>query len=211
MTTGPLSHLIRRRRRRSQRGQSLAEFSIVFPFFIAILFGLIEFSFALNAVLTADFATRDAALTGAESGAETGSDCSILRVIEQSVRAPADAKRIEQVKIFKAKPTGLVDVGVGFGAPINLFTRTTNVSLQYACPDGTGKVPYKRDSNGYPESVRCSILAGCGTGSTPTTVDNIGVEITYRYDWKTPLPNFIPQAPFLTIVKANAMRLEPIL
>ena len=38
------------------RGQSLVEFALVFPFFIVILFGVIEFAFALNAVLSIDFA-----------------------------------------------------------------------------------------------------------------------------------------------------------
>jgi Flp pilus assembly protein TadG len=48
-------------RRRRSRGQSLVEFAIVFPIFILVLFGLIEFSFMLYSQMTVSNAAREAA------------------------------------------------------------------------------------------------------------------------------------------------------
>lgn len=201
MTPG-LSYSPRRLRRRRQLGQSLAEFALVFPFFIVLLFGVVEFSFAFNGALSIDFATRDAALAAAEAGSETGADCSILRVIEKSITAPADRTKITKVRIFKATTLG-ANTGLN-----NTFTRGTGT---YTCPDGTGTLPYKKDpTSNYAEGSRCNILAGCGGSST--TVDTVGVELTYVYTWKTPLPRLLPlSGTGYTMVKDNAMRMEPVL
>ena len=199
-----LSYSPSRLRRRRQRGQSLAEFTLVFPFFIVLLFGVVEFAFAFNGALSIDFATRDAALAAAEAGSETGADCSILRVIEKSITAPADRNKITQVRIFKATTLGANTLGKN-----NIFTRGTGT---YTCPDGSGTMPYKKDTanSSYPEGSRCNVLAGCG--GTSTTVDTIGVELTYVYTWKTPLPRLLPLAGTgYTMVKDNAMRMEPVL
>lgn len=186
---------------RRPRGQSLVEFSLVFPFFLVLLFSVVEFGFAFNGVLSIDFATRDAALAAAEAGNETGADCSILRVVERSIEAPADRSRITTVRIFKASTTG-AKVG-----PVNTFTRGGT----YDCGDGTGTMPYtKSSSSSYPESGRCNVLAGCGGSSF--TVDTIGVEMTYIYEWVTPLARLIPlTGTGYTMTKDNAMRMEPVL
>jgi Flp pilus assembly protein TadG len=190
------------RRRERSRGQSLAEFALVFPFFAVILFGVIEFAFVFNAVLSIDFATRDAALAAAEAGDKPGADCSVLRAVERSVGAPADPGSITTVRIFMATPTGAAK------GPVNTFTRGGT----FACADGTGTMPYTRTTNSYPEdSSRCNVLAGCPSTGSPT-VDTIGVEMTYVYKWKTPLASLLPMSgPGYTIVKANAMRMEPVL
>ncbi len=173
---------------------------MVFPFFIVILFGVIEFAFVFNAYLSIDFATRDAALAAAEAGNDTGADCSILRAIERSIGAPADKGSIAKVRIFKASTTG-ANLG-----PTNVYTRTGATP----CPDGSGSIPYTIQSTGYAESARCNILAGCGPGSL--TVDTIGVEITYTYAWKTPLARLLPMSGNgYTMIKDNAMRMEPVL
>ena len=53
---------------RGSRGQSLVEFALVFPIFLLLLFGIIEFAFVFNAQLSLNYATRDAALIAAEAG-----------------------------------------------------------------------------------------------------------------------------------------------
>ncbi len=193
---------VRRTHEERHRGQSLAEFALVFPFFMIILFGVIEFAFVLNAVLSIDFATRDAALTATEAGDKPGADCSILRAIERSVGAPADRGSITKVTIFKASTTGK-KLG-----PASIYTRGGS----YDCPDGSGKLPYTKGADTYRETVdRCNVLAGCPTMGSPT-VDTIGVEMTYVYAWKTPLARLLPMTGSgYTIVKDNAMRMEPIL
>ena len=60
--------LARRRRGRGrprQRGQSLVEFALVFPLFILLLAGMIDFGLGLYSYMTINNATRDAARLGA--------------------------------------------------------------------------------------------------------------------------------------------------
>jgi TadE-like protein len=193
-----------RNRQSRSRGQSLAEFALVFPFFMIILFFVIEFAFALNAYLAIDFASREAALAGAEAGNDTNADCAILRAVERSIQPPAADTNIQQVRIFKANATG-DEIG-----PVTIYTRTNSIP----CPllDGTpSTLPYTRGTNTYPPSARCNVLAGCTVG-TPGSVDTIGVEISYGYDVKTPVYSLINSSGSGWIMtKSNAMRMEPIL
>jgi Flp pilus assembly protein TadG len=197
----PLRHPSGRRLSRRQtgrpasRGQTLVEFALVFPFFMVILLGIIEFSFALNAILAIDFASRDAALAAAEAGATDGADCSVLRSLDQSVTAPASNSNITEVRIYKSDSNGQ---SLG---PVNVYDRSGSA----ACA-GLG---YHQVSEGYADTDRCNELAGCGVQSS---VDTIGVQITYDYDWHTPLHALISQSGGgYTMVKSNAMRMEPIL
>ena len=190
------------RRSRRSGGQSLVEFSLVFPFFIILLFSVIEFSFALNALLSVDFATREAALAAAEAGTQTHADCAILRAVERSIEPPTDDRRLTQVKIFKSNVNGQ-PLG-----PEMRYSRTGSLS----CPleDGTpATVPYTLQSGSYTPDVRCNTLAGCGPGSL--SVDTIGVEATYDYRWITPLPKLWPQSGAgYVMTNGNAMRMEPV-
>lgn len=198
-------HWPRHRSRGSGRGQSLVEFTLVFPFFLVLLFAVIEFAFALNALLSIDFATREAALAAAEGGNETGADCSILRAVERSVETPADDNRITQVRIFRATPNG------DNASPLMQVVYTRGGDLPCATATDPGaSVPYTQQGGAtYTEDTRCNVLAGCGLG--PTTVDTIGVEMTYEYRWHTPLPSLWPTGGTgYTMVKGNAMRMEPI-
>jgi hypothetical protein len=174
---------------------------------MVIQFGVIEFGFALNGLLSTEYTTRDAALAAAESGNESGSDCSILRVVESRTAAPSNHDDIIQVRIYKAQANG----NPVSPPQANVFVRTTDANVQYVCPDGTGKVPYRRTQNSYDERTRCNQLNGCNIAGQKT-VDTIGVEMTQHYSWKTPLANLLPMTgggyDFTT---GNAMRMEPIL
>ena len=190
------------RRRAGSHGQSLVEFALVFPIFMVLLFGVIEFAFTMNAYLSIDFASRNAALTAAEAGSTDSADCSILRTIENSVTAPASSERISQVRVFKSDTNGKA---LG---PADVYDRSGSMS----CPlsDGTpATLPYSEVSNGYPSSSRCDELTGC---KVQTSVDTIGVEVTYDYGWVTPLHSLLPSSGAgYTMVHSNAMRMEPIL
>ena len=52
---------VSRRLRRTDRGQSLAEFAIVVPIFLILVFGIVDFSMALRAWLTVTNASREGA------------------------------------------------------------------------------------------------------------------------------------------------------
>jgi TadE-like protein len=193
----------RHRSRGSGRGQSLVEFTLVFPFFLILLFAVIEFAFALNALLSIDYASRQAALAAAEGGNQLGADCSILRTVEESVQTPADASRISNVVIFKANANG-TPLG-----PQVVYNRSDGASKPCPLPDGTpDSLPYSFAGGSYTEQTRCNVLAGCGS----RTVDTIGVEMTYLYRWHTPLPSLWPTGGTgYTMTKGNSMRMEPVL
>src|SRR6185436_8825286 len=76
--------------RRRQRGQTLVEFALVVPLFMGILIAIVEFAFTFNAVLAAQYSSRDAALVAAEAGNSDGADCAILSTVEADMGAPAD-------------------------------------------------------------------------------------------------------------------------
>ena len=193
--------------RAHRRGQALVEFALVFPIFITMMMGILEFSFVFNAMLSVGHATRDSALIGAEAGNASGADCVILQQIENDVTAPADRSRITQVVIYRSDQNGAVVSGQQ-----NVYGRTSTVADWTTCllPDNTSlTVPYKASSTSYPVTTRCNVLAGCGGGRT---LDTIGVKITYQHTWVTPLANLVSLGGTgATIVQSNAMRMEPVL
>ena len=202
--SSPASFFARRRGRHRSRGQTLVEFVLVFPLFLILLFAVIEFAFILNALLSAGFASHEAALAAAEAGSQTSADCSILRAVSRSYDAPTDKNAITEIRIYKANTSGTPQ------GPAQVYDRTGTTTCDN--PDGktTTTFPWKATTTTYPAAIRCNILLGCGPGST--TVDTIGVQITYNYKWHTPMAGALPNSGSgYTIVKSSAMRMEPVL
>lgn len=185
--------------RRHEDGQSLVEFSLVLPILLFLVFGLIEFSFVMNTSSSVNFASRDAAMLAAEGGANAGSDCVTLRAVERDLVSPALPVRVQQVDVYWSDKNG-----AQIGAAANVYTRTGSLTCTY--PNGPSiTVPYTLSSDGYPESSRCDVLAGCG-GSHPA-LDTIGIRIMYQHQWATSFGTYI--APVLTFHKSTAVRIEP--
>jgi Flp pilus assembly protein TadG len=196
---------MRRGRFGSTRGQGLVEFALVFPIFVTMLMGFIEFAFVFNALLSIGHATRDAALIAAEAGNNTGADCAILAQVEKDVSAPANPARITQVLIYRSNQNGAV-----VGGQQNAYTRTGSTTCTLS--DGTTlTVPYSMSGSGtYPSSGRCNVQVGCPDSTH--ALETIGVKVVYQHSWVTPLANLV----FLggagaTLTQSNAMRMEPVL
>ncbi|HWM73881.1 MAG TPA: TadE/TadG family type IV pilus assembly protein [Nocardioides sp.] len=186
------------------RGQSLVEFSLVLPIFLLIIIGLIEFALAFHGLLSINFASRDAALFAAEMSSDSGSDCVILRSIEEDVDVPAREAGIDEVRVYWATDTG----GVMPGNPVNVYHRVGSTTC--SLPDGaTVTVPYTLvGAAGYPEDQRCDVLGGCG--GAHDSVDTIGVRITYTHAWVTPLASILSfGGDGFQFVHSTAMRMEP--
>ena len=199
---------LRRGRSRQDRsdGQTLVEFALVFPMFFILFLGVIEFAFAFNAMLAVNFASRNAALAAAEAGTSTGADCVILKGVEEDVSAPANAAHIIKLEIYRAKSNG------DDYTPIEKSTWTRGGPTSCTLPDGsTTSVAYSRTGNGYPETVRCNILAGCPGPGAHTTIDHIGVRIYYDHPYVTPLETFVGTGDGIIFDRSNVMRMEPIL
>ena len=191
-------------RRARSRGQALVEFSLVLPLFLTVLLAIVEFGFAFNAVLAVNFASRNAALTAAEGGDGAGTDCLVLRAVENDITAPADRSRIGQVEIFRADKNGDM-IGT---ATIYARSAGSTTTCEYA-GGTTVTVPYALIADGYPEADRCNTLVGCDGGRP---LDLVGVEITYTHAWVTPLRNFVGGNPGgFTFDRSNATRMEPVL
>ncbi len=196
--------------RKRTAGVTLVEFAIVLPIFVTTLFAIIEFALAFNAVLSINRASQTGALIAGQAGNSPEADCVILSHIDKDLQAPVDRSNVVQIKIFRASATGSTI----------LASSTYQRSGSMACVGNTGPytLPYHATATGYPASQRCNILSGCPT-LTPqrTTVDKVGVQITYRYDGVTPLRSVLQ---FLggsgngyswTFVKQNESRMEPVL
>jgi len=182
------------------RGQALVEFALIFPIFMLLLFGIIEFAFMLNAQLSLNYATRDAALIAAEAGNNEAADCLILKKVNEDLNPPTAEGNVAAVHIFSATETG------GQLSPVREQIYTSGGST--SC--GSISAPYSLSTSGYPYTVRCNDLdrGTCSTGFTGlsnTGVDIIGVQIDYTYRFVTPLGSTINMS------VSNEMRMEPVL
>lgn len=183
-----------------ERGQSLVEFALILPVFMLLFFGLIEFAFLLNAELSLNYATRDAALIAAEAGNNANADCLILQQVDADLNPPTAKASVITVHIFSA-----TEAGKPLATPKEQsYTRGGSTTC------GIITVPYTIATADYPYNVRCSDLdrttcAAGYTGPSNTGVDIIGVKIDYNYRFVTPLGTMT------TMLVSNAMRMEPIL
>lgn len=192
------------------RGQALVEFALVFPLFLLLLFAVIEFAFVFSGMLGISYATRDAALLAAEAGSAEGADCVTIQAVDKAVTAPAADSRITAVIIYRADQNGVEMAGVS-----NRWTRGGSTN----CGGGLS-VPYVQQTNGYPETSRCNVLAGdvgggCEAGHPG--LDTIGVRVEYTHQWVTPLGGFGGNGfggqggTGFNLSQSNSMRMEPIL
>ena len=184
---------------RSEKGQAIIEFAMLLPVLVLLLIGLMEFSLVRNSRNTVLFASRDGSMIAAEGGSLDGTDCVVLKRIEDDVVSPATALRLQLVSIYWSDRNG-----DQIGSNENVYTRGGSLSCSYA--DGsTITVPYTLTSAGYLESSRCSVLAGCGGGHS--TVDTFGVRITYQHFWLTSFVRFAGNS--ITFTEASITRAEP--
>jgi Flp pilus assembly protein TadG len=184
---------------RSEKGQAIVEFAMLLPVLVLLLIGLMEFSLVWNSRNTVLFASRDGSMIAAEGGSLDGTDCVVLQRIESDVVSPSTALRIQQISIYWSDRNG-----DQIGTNQNIYNRTGSTSCTY--PDGnTITVPYTLVTAGYVESARCSVLAGCG--GSHTSVDTIGVRVTYQHFWLTSFVRFAGNS--VTFTEASITRAEP--
>jgi Flp pilus assembly protein TadG len=198
---------------RPAAGQSLAEFAIAVPLFLILMTGIFEFSFAFNATLNTNYASRAGGSAAAAAGNSPGADCLILDAIDQSIAAPTDRARISRVEIQRTNANGAAQ------GTASAYQRSGSTTCSFS--NGTTmSVPYSAVASGYPVSQRCNVVApyGCPTLTPPrTTVDNVSVQVTYVYPWHTPLRHVLTlvgggqAGTGFTITQRNVFRMEPVL
>jgi Flp pilus assembly protein TadG len=196
-------------RKPASKGQALVEFAFVFPIFMVLLTAVIEYGFLMNANLASSYATRDASLVAAEAGNNTGADCAILKKIEDDINGPSDPNNITNVQIYWADAvTGAIK-----GTNIDTYTRSTTPDLPCTVGGVSFNLKYLVNPTiNYPTTARCNVINGASCASGHTGLDTIGVQITYNYTWHTPLKGLLGfSGSGWTIVRSNAMEMEPVL
>ncbi len=186
--------------RRTGRGQSLVEFSVMVPVFIVLLFGMLEFGLAFSHNMTLEYATREGARTGAALGPGTANvpcaqvDDQIMAGVQRvltSPGSPVDITRISAIKIYKADAAGN-EVG----------SSTTNTWIPGAGPtvDSVALV-FKSSTVNWDACTR-------DNGSSP---DSIGVSIVYSYRLLSPLGIFLGMTgtPAFAMSDHTVMALNP--
>lgn len=170
-----------RPRRTDESGQTIVEFALVIPMLMVLFMGLLELALALNANLAVNRASQQGAHVAASAGDIAGADCLVLEAVEENLGVPNDPGRVSEVLIERTAMAGNLRFAV------QKWMRSGKTECTY--PDGSKvEVPYTLVHNGYPESQRCPVLAGCPSlVPARSTVDNIGVTVKYRHDWVTPL------------------------
>jgi Flp pilus assembly protein TadG len=185
---------------RGERGQAIVEIALILPLLVFLIVGIIEFSLLLNARNTVSFASRDGSMLAAEGGSRAGTDCVVLQSIERDLVAPASAIKVTQIKVYWSDQNG-----DEIGSTHNLYSRSGSMTCDYG--DGTSiTVPYTLTSSGYVEDIRCDVLAGCG--GSHTSLDTVGVEITYIHQWLTSFGR-VTGGTGITFNISNTTRIEP--
>jgi len=148
---------------------------------LLVFMGVLEFSLALNASLAVNRASQHGAHVAASAGNLAGADCLILDAVEDALGTPNSVDRISDVLIERTAMAGDQVYASQH------WRRGGKTACTY--PDGSEvEVPYTRVGDAYPESQRCTVLAGCPLMTPPrSTVDNIGVTVRYTHAWVTPL------------------------
>jgi Flp pilus assembly protein TadG len=182
----------RARRCRGDGGAIIAEAALLTPFFITLMFGMLEFGGAFRDYLTVSSSTSAAARQAAVQGNAPYADWYILHTIV-TASAAMPLSQINYVVIYKANATGtsppagcLTSGSTGSGAPSynSACNRYTNADLLTAVGTApptswTTSGPYAPSQN-WPSTQRYVLLASPGP-------DYVGVYINATHPWITGL------------------------
>ena len=174
------------------RGQALVEFTLVLPWFLIILMGLLEYGAAIDHRTAMAYAVREGARVGASLGKGGGDpggvDPAIVAAVQRGLTDPILIENITSIEIYKVDPNTYQPVG----GKINRFDRDGNLV----------------GSAGWPASSR---KQGLGTNG-----DSIGVRVHYEFHPVTPLASLLSftfggSPPYTTIPMTDdvVMHLEP--
>jgi len=211
-----------KRRRIDGRGQSIVEFALAVPIFLALLIGTLEAGLAYKARGAYQEATLEAVRVAAAAGQASDADQLALDELQRTL-VGENLSNITSVVIYKANPNG-VD---GFAKPPidtcpppgpcyqpyfdNLHTNYVykNGAFVYA---NSGQAPTSPDT--CPSEVAGDPTSLCGYPDqsywdpksrkiTVPTLDTIGIRVTYTFRSVTPL------LPPFTMTQVAAVTIEP--
>jgi hypothetical protein len=203
----------REQQREKQRGQGLVEFAMILPVLLLVVVSVAEIGIAFGNTHTVGYGSREGARVGSALGTGGVSDCdggndpsgvdaALVGAVQRILDSPGSGVNIESVKdirIFQATSSGSPTSG-----RVNIWTHRPGAGP--IIDPGTGE---RLDFDlfggaGWPACVRDNSAA---------TPDSIGVTVTYRYDFISPLPSVVNAIAggdfFLTLTETTVMSLNP--
>ena len=124
--------MIRRIRRRSERGQGLVEFALVFPVFILLLFGILDLGRAVYAYNTIGDAAREGARVAIVNQIQTSTDCLQDRPI-QDLSDPHWSIKACAIRWANALEVKASDVTVSYAPPPGMTLTCTPTVVSVGC------------------------------------------------------------------------------
>jgi TadE-like protein len=182
------------------------------PVFLLLLLGLLEFGFILDHTMTLSYATREGARSGAAfaNGNATTMVCTtstdvdkhIVAAVQRVLEAPGSQVvpgRVDEIRIYSANSSG-----GQIGSQANIWVPATGGGPTV---DGA-PLDFAVSSTGWSACGRDNTW----TGTAPP--ESIGVSISYRYEYVTPLASIVgffgsPGTPSLEIDDRTVMALNP--
>jgi len=190
--------------RRSQRAQSLVEFSLIVPIILTLTMSIAEFGMAFGTNMSMVEATREGARVGAVMNDGTSAfglagctgavnvDPQIMLAVQRVVESPGSGitlANINWVHIYKSNAAGG-----------EVLTNVWTVGSSTWC-SGSIRLDFKQGTIGWNASTR--------TATSPAV--SIGVSIQYQYQLFTPLSAVTGLFGLntITMVDSTVMALEP--
>lgn len=140
------------------RAQTLVEFALIVPLFIALVTSIAEFGLLFKDYMVLNYAARDGARVAAAAGSTANADTSILVAVTRAT-ATLDRTKIVEVRIFKADASGNP-----VGSMHNVYIWNTGSSA-FVLSGTEGWAASTRDDSSNP--------------------DRVGVKIQYNHNWVT--------------------------
>lgn len=193
-------------KRRDKRGQALVEFTMVLPVILLLLMGMLELGFAISNSTTIQTATRQGARVGSELVCGGGTGCPNAAMVDPQIigavegalvsqGSPIDVSQIQSIVIFGYT----VDSnGVGtLTGQSNTWVPGTGPTL----PGASGPLHFAYSAGNWNVATR--------SGSAPA--QSIGVRITYKYKFITPLGALVSMFSSSQIIMSDqtVMAMEP--
>ncbi len=188
---------------RGDRGAVIAEAALLTPFFVTLLFGMLEFGGAFRDYLTTENTSANGAREAAIQGDSVSADWYILNSIEKASSA-MPSSQIQAVVIYKA--TGAADTGptssCKTGSVANVCNYYSPAMIQTAFAATSPPLNYQDCNAGDPEASWCPTTRSVVlTGTGP---DYIGVYLRVTHPWITGL-----FGNSLTMTSTTVIQIEP--
>ncbi|MGZ4760001.1 MAG: TadE/TadG family type IV pilus assembly protein [Acidimicrobiales bacterium] len=197
MTSRSLARQPRRRRFHGDDGSIIAESALLVPFFVLLLFGMLEFGGAFRDYLTLSNAASTGARQAGIQGNAASADWNIILAVKDAANA-MPLSQITRIAIFKAAtPTAGLPANCDTGgvAGCNSYDAATVASVKT-----TATMPASWANCTGPDSYYCPT----GRSVSASNPDYLGVWVQIVHPWITGL-----FGKSITMTQTSIIRLEP--